>query len=159
MRAYHDEEFGRKKDSDAALFEKLCLESFQAGLSWRTVLHKRDAFRAAFRGFVPARVAAMTEGDVEALMQDARLIRNRRKLEAAVHNARQHAVQFADEGSFVRYVYGFSDGDALCRDLKRRGYHFIGPVMCASFLQSVGALEGHETRCFLHGERRCPHRS
>lgn len=148
MRAYHDEEYGREKDSDTELFEKLCLECFQAGLSWRTVLHKREAFREAFFGFVPERVARME--DTEALMQNSAIIRNRRKIEAAIHNARLHTAQFADENSFVRYVYGFTDGAALCRDLKKRGYRFMGETICTSFLMSVGAIEAHEPGCFLY---------
>ncbi len=149
MRAYHDEEFGKRKTNDTALFEKLCLECFQAGLSWRTVLYKRDAFRKVFFDFDPAKVAAMTHQDTQDLMQNSDIIRNRLKIEATVHNARLHIVQFPDEGSFVRYVYSFDDGDALCRDLKKRGYRFLGPTICTSFLQSVGAIEGHESYCDL----------
>lgn len=148
MRAYHDEEYGRKKGSDAALFEKLCLECFQAGLSWRTVLHKREAFREAFFGFEPERVAQME--NIETLMQNSAIIRNRRKIEAVIHNARLQMAQFAGEGSFGRYVYGFGDGDALCRDLKKRGYRFMGETICTSFLMSVGAIEAHERGCYLH---------
>ena len=148
MRAYHDEEYGRKKDSDTALFEKLCLECFQAGLSWRTVLYKREAFHKAFFGFEPGRVAQMQ--DTEALMQNSAIIRNRRKIEAVIHNARLHTAQFADENSFVHYIYEFTDGVALCRDLKKRGYRFMGETICTSFLMSVGAIEAHEPGCFLH---------
>lgn len=149
MRDYHDTEFGRRKNSDAALFEKLCLECFQAGLSWRTVLHKREAFRRAFFGFDPYRVALMGADDVDALMRDSGIIRNRLKIESAIHNARLHTVQFPNEGSFAAYVYGFTRGDALCRDLKKRGYRFLGPTICESFLGSVGAIEGHELGCDL----------
>lgn len=149
MRDYHDTEFGRRKNSDAALFEKLCLECFQAGLSWRTVLHKREAFRRAFFGFDPQRVALMGADDVETLMRDSGIIRNRLKIEAAIHNARLHTAQFPREGSFAAYVYGFTQGDKLCRDLKKRGYRFAGPTVCESFLGSVGAIEGHEPACDL----------
>ncbi len=151
MRAYHDEEFGRRKHSDTALFEKLCLEAFQAGLSWRTVLDKRAAFREAFFGFDVKKVAQLTEDDTEALMGDPRIIRNRRKIEAVIHNARLMSAQFGPENSFVTYVYGFDDGTALSRDLKARGFRFAGPVVCASFLGSVGAVEAHEPGCFLYG--------
>ncbi len=150
MRDYHDNEFGRRKNSDNALFEKLCLECFQAGLSWRTVLYKREAFRRAFYGFDPSRVARMTQDDIERLMLDSSIIRNRRKIDATIHNARLHTVQFPDDGSFMAYVYGFTAGDSLCHDLKKRGYRFLGPTICDSFLGSVGAIEGHEPGCALY---------
>lgn len=150
MRDYHDNEFGRRKNSDMALFEKLCLECFQAGLSWRTVLYKREAFRCAFHGFDPGQVALMTQDDIERLMQDSAIIRNRLKIEAAIHNARLHLIQFPTENSFAAYVYSFTDGDALCRDFKKRGYRFLGPTICESFLGSVGAIEGHEPCCDLY---------
>ncbi len=151
LRQYHDEEYGRKKHGDAALFEKLCLECFQAGLSWRTVLYKRDALRECFYSFDAARVAAMTEDDVAALMGDARIIRCRRKMEAVIHNAQRHLVLFPEEGSFSAYVYEHSSGEALSADLKRLGYRFAGPVICEAFLMSVGATEGHEPQCFMAG--------
>ncbi len=150
MRDYHDNEFGRRKNSDVALFEKLCLECFQAGLSWRTVLVKREAFRRAFHGFDPSQIALMTQDDMETLMQDSGIIRNRLKIEATIHNARLHLIQFPEEGSFAAYVYGFTDGSALCRGLKKRGYRFLGPTICESFLGSVGAIEGHEPGCDLY---------
>lgn len=150
MRDYHDNEFGQRKNSDIALFEKLCLECFQAGLSWRTVLYKREAFRHAFHGFDPGLVAVMTQDNVETLMQDSRIIRNRLKIEAAIHNARLHLIQFPEEGNFAAYVYSFTDGTALCRDFKKRGYRFLGPTICESFLGSVGAIEGHEPGCDLY---------
>lgn len=151
MRNYHDNEFGRRKHSDTALFEKLCLEMFQAGLSWRTVLHKRAAFREVFHGFDTARVVLMTEEDADALMADRRIIRNRRKIDATIHNARLMRTQFAQENSFVAYVYSFGDGAALHRDLKKRGFRFTGVIVCDSFLGSVGAIEAHEPGCDLHG--------
>ena len=149
MRDYHDNEFGKRKNSDNALFEKLCLECFQAGLSWRTVLYKREAFRRAFHGFNPSQVARMTPIDADDLMQDSHIIRNRRKIDATIHNAQLHVIQFPNEGSFTAYVYGFTDGDALCHDLKKRGYRFLGPTICDSFLGSVGATQGHEPGCDL----------
>lgn len=152
MRTYHDEEFGRRKHSDTALFEKLCLEMFQAGLSWRTVLHKREAFRGVFGGFEPRKVADMTDGDVDRLMADARIIRNRRKIEAVIHNARLLCAQFGIESSFLNYVYGFDDAAALQKDLKKRGFRFAGLTVCESFLGSVGAIEAHEPGCDLYGE-------
>ena len=151
MRDYHDNEFGRKKNNDTALFEKLCLEMFQAGLSWRTVLYKREAFREVFHGFDAALVAQMTPADADALMSDSRIIRNRRKIDAVIHNARRLREQFARTGSFVEYVYSFGDGAALRRDLKKRGFLFAGPTVCESFLGSVGALPAHEPSCDLFG--------
>ena len=148
---YHDEEYGRRKDSDAELFEKLCLECFQAGLSWRTVLIKRDALRQLFFDFDAAGMADMTEADVARLMEDARIIRCRRKIEAVIQNARLQTALFASPGSFAAYVYGFESGEALSKDLKRLGYRFAGPVICEAFLQSVGATEGHEPQCDLYG--------
>jgi DNA-3-methyladenine glycosylase I len=154
LRRYHDEEYGRVKKSDRELLEKLCLECFQAGLSWRTVLHKREALRQQFYDFDIARVAAMTEADVERLMQDERIIRCRRKIEAVIQNARRQAALFCASGSFQAYVYGFESGEALSKDLKRKGYRFAGPVICEAFLQSVGAVEGHEKHCLLFGGMR-----
>ena len=151
MRDYHDNEFGRRKHSDTALFEKLCLEMFQAGLSWRTVLYKRDAFREVFHGFDAARVALMTNKDTDALMADSRIIRNRRKIDAVIHNAGLMREQFEQEGSFAAYVYGFENGAALHQDLKMRGFKFTGETVCESFLGSVGAIEGHEPGCDLFG--------
>ena len=148
--AYHDEEYGRIKRDDTALFEKLCLECFQAGLSWRIVLQKREALRRCFYGFDPQRMARMTPGDVEALLRDTRIIRNKKKIEAVINNAARHSVLFASAGSFFAYVYSFQCGKALSESLKRRGYRFAGPVVCTSFLMSVGAIEGHEKTCDLY---------
>lgn len=150
MCEYHDHEYGRKKDNDKELFEKLCLECFQAGLSWRTVLYKRDAFRECFFNFDPVKAANISSEYVEKLMQDTRIIRNRRKIEAVVNNAKKHCVIFDEDGSFTNYVYAFESGDALSRDLKKKGYRFVGPTICESFLMSVGAIEGHEKSCFLY---------
>lgn len=147
LRQYHDEEYGRIKNSDCELFEKLCLECFQAGLSWRTVLYKRDALRQRFFAFDAASMASMTQADVDALMQDERIIRCRRKIEAVIANARRQDMLFSVPGSFHAYVYSFDSGHALSRDLKQKGYRFTGPVICEAFLQSVGAIEGHEEQC------------
>jgi len=154
---YHDDEYGRVRRDDGELFEKLCLECFQAGLSWRIVLAKRDALRARFYGFDAARMARMTPADVEAAMADASIIRNRRKIEAVIGNARRQLAQFPEPGDFARFVYAQTDGEALSKSLKRMGYRFVGPVICASFLQSVGALEGHESQCFLRSKGLCRH--
>ena len=150
--AYHDHEYGRRRLGEAALFEKFCLECFQAGLSWRTVLQKREAFRRAFHNFDLAKVAAMTGDDVERLMQDASIIRNRRKIEATIHNARMAGI-LAQSQSLADYFYSFTSGLELSRDLKKRGFAFAGETVCCSFLHSVGVLEGHEPECFLYGTK------
>ncbi len=152
MCEYHDREYGRIKKNDAGLFEKLCLECFQAGLSWRTVLYKREDFRRCFFGFDIGKVAFMTEQDTERLMGDASIVRNRRKIEAVINNAKRHIAVFGEEGSFSRYVYAHDDGDKLSKGLKSLGYRFVGPTICESFLLSVGAMEAHEEKCFLYGK-------
>ncbi len=149
LKEYHDNEYGRKKDSDFSLFEKLCLECFQAGLAWRTVLYKREALRAAFFGFKPKLVACMDAVDIDRLMKDKAIIRNRKKIEAVIRNAQMHTLQFPKKGDFLAYVYSFCDGAALCSDLKKRGYKFIGNTICDSFLMSVGAVRAHEPGCYL----------
>lgn len=149
---YHDNEYGRRKDDDRALFEKLCLEGFQAGLSWRTVLYKREAFRRCFFGFDIVKVAGMTEEDIGRLMNDCGIVRNRRKIEAAINNANMHLKYFSEDGSFRRYVYAFDSGEILSKDLTGKGYRFVGVTICESFLLSVGAMEAHEQQCFLHNK-------
>jgi len=151
---YHDCEYGKKKGNDDELFEKLCLECFQAGLSWRTVLYKREALRKRFYGFKPERIILIGDEEIREMMNDESLIRNRRKIEAVIENAGLQAALFPDEGSFSSYVYSFGSGAALSQDLKRKGYRFAGPVICESFLMSVGAIEGHEPQCFLYGRGR-----
>lgn len=148
---YHDNEYGKRKSSDRELFEKLCLECFQAGLSWRTVLYKRDALKQCFFNFQPEKVLSMTQDDAAALMNNKDIIRNRRKIEAVINNAKAHNEYFAEEGAFTRYVYSYKDGAVLSDNLKRKGYRFVGPTICESFLMSVGAMEGHEETCFLYG--------
>jgi DNA-3-methyladenine glycosylase I len=151
---YHDTEYGQIKAGDTALFEKLCLECFQAGLSWRTVLYKREAFREVFYGFDPLKVAAMTERDVERLMQDSRIIRNRRKIEASIHNAGKILDLLTETGSLKTYFYSFKSGGALSADLKKRGFLFAGETICEALLMSIGAIEGHEAICFLYGQNK-----
>lgn len=150
MCEYHDNEYGKIKADDLSLFEKLCLECFQAGLSWRTVLYKRVAFRQRFYGFDIEKVAAMTEQKVAQLLEDTAIIRNRRKIEAVIHNAKMHLEYFSQCGSFTAYVYSHKKGEALSVSLKQKGYRFVGPTICESFLMSVGAIEGHESTCFLY---------
>ena len=166
--AYHDDEWGRPVHDDVRLFEKLCLEGFQAGLSWLTVLRKRPAFREAFHGFDPERVAAMDEEDVERLLGDARIIRHRGKIEATIANARAYLDTVTDTGSLDALVWSYrqdpptprpttvdqvpatSDAStALSRDLKRRGWRFVGPTTVYAFLQSMGIVDDHMAGCHV----------
>ena len=172
--AYHDQEWGRPEHDDRKLFEMLTLESFQAGLSWLTILKKREAFRAAFDHFQPEVVAGYGPEKVEALMGDAGIVRNRRKIQAAIGNARVFLAIQQEFGSFDRYLWGFTGGqvivntddvfrantglsDRISGDLKRRGMRFVGTTIVYSFLQAVGVVNDHELACFCHpaarGER------
>ena len=170
MVRYHDEEWGAPCHDDVELFERLALESFQAGLSWSTILHKRDAFRSAFRGFVPAIVAGFDGDDVERLMADAGIVRNRAKIEATIGNARAWRALGEEAGSVDRYLSGVvppprplppsavpadipprtSESDALSADLKRRGFRFVGSTIVYAFLQSVGLVDDHLPGCFRY---------
>jgi DNA-3-methyladenine glycosylase I len=166
-RAYHDDEWGLPVADDARLFEKLSLEGFQAGLSWLTILRKREAFRAAFDGFRFERVAAFTEADVQRLLQDAGIIRHRGKIEAVINNAGRALELVAAEGSLAGYVWGFApeprpraltrselarfttteESRALAKDLKRRGWRFVGPTTVYAFMQSMGLVNDHVAGC------------
>ncbi len=161
---YHDEEWGVPCFEDRYLFEMLILEGFQAGLSWETVLNKRDAFRKAFEEFDPEAVAAFTPEKIDALMQNAAIIRCRRKLVAAVGNAAVFLKITEEYGSFSEYLHTFTHGetvyehdkttsplsDSLSRDLKRRGMSFVGSTIIYSYLQAIGVIHSHEPTCFLH---------
>ena len=164
---YHDQEWGRPEHDDRKLFEMLILESFQAGLSWFTILKKREAFRAAFDYFEPAVVAGYGPEKVETLMADAGIVRNRAKILAAIQNARVFLAIQEEFGSFDRYLWGFTDGkvilntddvfhtstdlsDRISKDLKRRGMKFVGTTIIYSFLQAVGVVNDHELACFCH---------
>ncbi|MDH5751546.1 MAG: DNA-3-methyladenine glycosylase I [Deltaproteobacteria bacterium] len=169
---YHDREWGVPVYSDAVMFEFLVLESAQAGLSWRTVLGKRENYRRAFAGFDPRRVAAFDGRKIEELMADAGLIRNRAKLEAAVNNAARFIKVQEDFESFAGYIWDFAGGaprvnswardqdvpattalaEALSRDLKQRGFRFLGPIVCYSHMQATGMVNDHITSCFRHAE-------
>src|SRR5438477_3167976 len=127
--SYHDIEWGTPVHDDRLLFEFLVLEGMQAGLSWETVLRKRDAFRRAFARFDPVKVSAFRSKDVTRLMKDVGIIRNRAKIDAAIGNAKALAVVQKEFASFDRYVWGFDDKDALSKDLKRRGFRFVGPTI------------------------------
>ena len=163
--AYHDEEWGTPEHDDRALFELLVLEGVQAGLSWRTILAKRENYRRAFRGFDPAAVAAL---DPEELLQDAGIVRNRLKVESAIANATRVLEVQAEHGSLDAYLWSFVDGEpivnrprtltdipaetplsrTLSKELKRRGFRFVGPTVCYSFMQSVGMVDDHTVDCF-----------
>ncbi|MGH2888238.1 MAG: DNA-3-methyladenine glycosylase I [Solirubrobacteraceae bacterium] len=166
-RAYHDTEWGFPVSDDVRLFEKLSLEGFQAGLSWLTILRKREAFRRAFAGFEPERVAAFGERDVARLLADAGIVRHRGKIEAVISNARRAVELIETEGSLAAYVWRFEpparDGDldraglaalaatpasrALARELKGRGWRFLGPTTVYAFMQAMGLVNDHLAGC------------
>lgn len=168
--AYHDEEWGVPLHDDARLFEFLILEGAQAGLSWETILNKRDNYRRAFDGFNPAKVAKYDERKVAALMNDARIIRNRLKINSAIGNARAFLAVQREFGSFDEYVWRFVDGkplrrkrgqtvaartpisDALSKDLTKRGFKFVGSTICYAFMQAVGMVNDHDLNCFRYSE-------
>lgn len=163
---YHDNEWGRPTTSDHLLFEKICLEGFQSGLSWLTILRKRDRFREVFSGFDFTEVAKYTEADVEQLLTDTGIIRHRGKIEATINNA-QRAVEMVDaEGSIVDWIWTWAvevperdnggipaktdRSAALAKDLKKRGWKFFGPTTAYAFMQSEGLTNDHDDDCFVH---------
>lgn len=170
--AYHDEEWGVPSFDDRHLFEKLVLEGAQSGLSWITILRKREAYRRAFRAFDPERVARFTEADVRRLLGDAGIVRNERKILSAVQNARAFLEVQAMEGSFASFYWGFVEGrpvqhrfrrlsqlpastplsEKLSKEMKRRGFTFVGPVTTYATMQSVGLVNDHLVSCFRHAE-------
>jgi DNA-3-methyladenine glycosylase I len=170
MASYHDTEWGVPLHDDRALFELLVLEGFQAGLSWTTVLRKREAFREAFDGFDVAKVAVYGEAKVAQLLDDASIIRNRAKISAAISNAGA-LMEVQDEfGSFDAYIWGFVDGtpiqndledfkqmpaktelsEHISKDLKARGFRFIGPTIVYAFMQSIGMVNDHLVHCYRY---------
>lgn len=164
LRRDHDLDWGRPVSNDRRLFETLTLEAFQAGLSWLTVLRKRDSFRAAFRDFDPATVARFSGRDVTRLMGDAGIIRNRAKIEAAIHNSRQLPKIVDEFGSFGAYVWAYevkvpdlmagpsAEAIALSKDLKKRGWAFVGPTTVHSFMESAGLVNDHVKGCAAGAE-------
>ncbi len=173
LTAYHDEEWGVPVRDDRALFAKLVLDGQQAGLSWLTILRKRDGYEEAFHGFDPERMARFDEDDVERLLDDPGIVRNRQKVESAVRNARAFLeVQEGSDPGFGELLWGFVDGEpvqnrweaedevpastersaAMARWLKERGFSFVGPTICYAFMQAVGMVNDHLVRCFRHGE-------
>ncbi len=175
---YHDEEWGVPVHDDHAWFERLALEAFQAGLSWLTVLKKRDAFRDAFEGFDPEAIARYDETTVAELAQNPAIIRNRQKIEAAIKNARAFLAVQEAFGSFDAYIWRFVDGSpivntwrsmaelpaqtpasaAMSKDLKARGFSFVGPTICYAMMQAGGMVNDHLVSCFRHAELAPPDR-
>jgi len=169
---YHDREWGRPVCNDRVLFEFLILEGAQAGLSWLTILRKRAHYRRAFAGFDPAKVARFSAPDIERLLGDPGIVRNRLKIESAVGNARAFLEVQREFGSFAVYLWRFVDGrpvqtrrrsskdvparsavsDSLSKDLQRRGFRFVGSTICYAFMQAVGLVNDHIATCFRHAE-------
>lgn len=161
--AYHDEEWGFPVGDDLRLFEKLCLESFQSGLSWRTILSKRENFRAAFHHFDFNKVAQFTEQDVERLLQNEGIVRHRGKIEAVINNAKRAQELVAEQGSLAAYLWGYEPDEstrpepqtastsdesiALSKDLKKRGWKFVGPTTVFAFMQAMGLINDHAEGC------------
>jgi DNA-3-methyladenine glycosylase I len=159
---YHDDEWGRPVADDVRLFEKLVLEGFQSGLSWLTILRKRENFRRAFAGFDIEAVARFGPHDVERLLKDAGIVRNRAKIEATVNNARLCPDLVDEFGSLAAYVWGYEpDPDAeprdaaaiaMSKDLRRRGWSFVGPVTAYSFMEAMGLVNDHLGACAIRAE-------
>jgi DNA-3-methyladenine glycosylase I len=170
---YHDEEWGRPVHEDRLLFEMLTLEGAQAGLSWSTILRKREGYRQAFAGFDPKRVARFDARKRTALMRDAGIVRNRLKIDSTVTNARAFLEVQREHGSFARYLWSFVEGrpvvsrpaslaavpartplsDRISKDLKRRGFRFVGSTIVYAYLQAVGVVDDHARNCFLARKR------
>ncbi len=166
--AYHDDEWGRAITEDRLLFEKLCLEGFQAGLSWLTILRKRPAFQRAFAGFDFSRVARFDAEDVERLANDAEIVRHRGKIRSSINNAQRALELVAEEGSLTGFFWQWADRSdeapthiaptteasvALAHELKRRGWTFVGPTTVYAFMQAVGLVNDHLSGC--HARDRC----
>jgi DNA-3-methyladenine glycosylase I len=158
MQSYHDNEWGIPVHDDAVLFEFITLEGAQAGLSWETVLRKRERYRTVFAGFDRARVARFTPARIEKIVLDPGVIRHRGKIESVVTNARAIAAIAEDFGSFNAYVWGFGGGqpaaDALSRDLRKRGLRFVGPTIVYAFMQAVGIVNDHVAACAFRDPKR-----
>ncbi len=160
---YHDNEWGFPVADDQRLFEKLCLESFQSGLSWRTILSKRESFRDAFCGFDFNKMAEFTQADIERLLQDAGIVRHRGKIEAVINNARCAQELVDAEGSLAAYVWRYEavspapprtastspESVAMSKDLKKRGWKFVGPTTVFAFMQAMGLVNDHAEGCVM----------
>jgi len=163
-RAYHDEEWGVPEYDSRTLWETLMLEGFQAGLSWITILRKRDAFRKAFKNFDPAKVARFTEADIERLLADPGIVRARAKIEATINGAKIYLAMQADGEDFSKFAWSFVDGkpiqntgplpaqsplsEKISKDLKKRGFKFVGPTIVYAWMQAVGMVNDHAPDCF-----------
>ncbi|HET6443967.1 MAG TPA: DNA-3-methyladenine glycosylase I [candidate division Zixibacteria bacterium] len=172
MVKYHDEEWGEPKHDDRRLFEDLVLDGAQAGLSWSTILNKRENYREAFDNFDPAKVAAYDEAKIEELLQNPGIVRNRQKVNSAVKNAKAFLKIQEEFGSFDAYIWGFVDGkpiqnerksmselpaktelsEGISKDLKIRGFNFVGPTIIYAFMQAVGLVNDHTIDCFRYRE-------
>lgn len=172
--AYHDEEWGRPCHDDRVLFEFLVLEGAQAGLSWITVLKRRDGYRRAFAGFDPEKVAGFDNEQIEHLMQNQEIVRNRAKIKSAVQNAAAFLRVREAFGSFDNYIWRFSEGEPIVnrfrmgdpvpaetdlsrrisKDLKKRGFSFVGPTICYAYMQAVGIVNDHYLECWLRNEEK-----
>ena len=151
--AYHDEEWGRPVRDERGLYERLCLEGFQSGLAWITILRKREAFRRAFAGFEPERVAAFGEEDVQRLLGDAGIVRHRGKIEATIANARATLALREAGAPLDRLMWEYrdaADGKELSRRLKAAGFRFVGPTTAYSSLEACGIVNGHRADCWVH---------
>jgi DNA-3-methyladenine glycosylase I len=166
--AYHDVEWGRPVVDDVRLYEKLCLEGFQSGLSWITILRKRDAFRRAFKGFDPTKVARFGDADIERLLGDAGIVRHRGKIEATIANAKATLAVQRELGSLATLVWSFEprrraaltsfadvqastpESTAMSKELLRRGFRFVGPTTCYAAMQSLGLVNDHLKGCHAH---------
>ena len=172
MVGYHDKEWGMPLHDDKKLFELLILEGAQAGLTWETVLKKRDNYRKAFHNFDPIRISQYSEKDINRLLSDSGIIRNRLKIEAAIINARRFIEIQKEFGAFDKYIWQFVDGRpiknnfqslkdipattkesyAMSKDLKKRGFKFVGPTICYAFMQAIGMVNDHMIDCFRYTE-------
>ncbi|MCK9294890.1 MAG: DNA-3-methyladenine glycosylase I [Desulfobulbaceae bacterium] len=170
--AYHDNQWGVPAHDDRHLFEMLILEGAQAGLSWMTILKKRENYRRAFHDFDPARIAAFSQDEIQGLLQDSGIVRNRLKIEAAVRNARGSLAIIEEYGSLAAFLWRFVDNvprqnawqslgevpaktaqsDLMSRELKKRGFNFVGSTICYAFMQAVGMVNDHTVDCFRHAE-------
>ena len=169
---YHDKEWGRPQHDDTKLFEFLILEGAQAGLSWTTILKRRDGYRKAFSDFDVLKVSKYTQKRVGKLLQDESIIRNKLKVNSAINNAKAFLKVQVEFGSFDKYLWGFvnhkpiknkfkklSDipafteiSEKLSKDLKKRGFNFVGPTICYALMQAIGMVNDHTTQCFMHGK-------
>ena len=166
---YHDQDWGVPEEHDHMVFEKLCLELFQSGLSWRTILNKRENFRKAFKGFDVYRVSRFSESQIAKLLDNKGIVRHRGKIEAVVHNGVRAKELIREFGSLNHYFWSFegmestrdrSDSDVsktktstlISKDLKKRGWKFVGPTTVYSFMQSLGIVNDHDSQCFRFGE-------